>query len=158
MSAGRCGAGKCLFTKGRWIFTNVFSVCEVPRMRNLGEQSEPHTPCYTQANEVSIFWLCVQNVTILSLILTISYKSFIVDNGHTSEPSDCLILRQLPQANISPPLSTNVCICSVTLNLSVSRDSHSTPLPSKNTFISSPSFNAKFANRNAFQTVSESFE
>lgn len=113
---------------------------------------------YTQTNKVSIFWLCVQNVTILSLFLTISYKSFIVDNGHTSEPSDCLILRQLPQANISPPLSTNVCICSVTLNLSVSRDSHSTPLPSKNTFISSPSFNAKFANRNAFQTVSESFE
>jgi len=62
-----------------------------------------------------------------------SYKSFIVDKGHISEPSDWRILRQLPHANVMPPLSTNVLICSVTLNLSVSRDSHSTPFANKNT-------------------------
>ncbi len=99
-----------------------------------------------------------QNVTVLSLSVTISYRSRIVDKGHISEPSDWRILRQLPQANISPPASLSVLICSVTTNLLVSRDSHSTPLPSRNTFTQSPFASAKFPNRKAFQTVSESSE
>jgi len=81
-----------------------------------------------------------------------------VERGHISDPLEFLILRQVPQASISPPLSTNDCICSVTLNLSVSRDSHSTPLASKNTFTSSFSFNEKTPNLKAFQTVSVSLE
>jgi len=81
-----------------------------------------------------------------------------VDKGQISEPLESLTSRQLPQAKISPPLFINSCIFSVTRNLSVSIDSHSTPFARRNTLTVSPSFKAKIHSLKAFQTVSESFE
>ncbi len=84
--------------------------------------------------------------------------SFIVENVQTSDASFCRVLRHVPHAYIVPPLSTRLFICSVTLKVAVSMFSASTPFPDRKTFTLSPSYNAKFAYRKAFQTVSGSFE
>ena len=60
-----------------------------------------------------------------------SCRSFIVDSGQSSVPCEFRSFKQVPQASISPPASTNDCIICFTLNGSAARLSHSTPLANK---------------------------
>jgi hypothetical protein len=79
--------------------------------------------------------------------------SCIVEIGQVSVPPFFLILRHVPQARITPPLSTNCFIIFFTSNLESSISSASTPLPSRKTFTECPLSIALTLYLNAFGFV-----